>query len=202
VVTATLQERLERLAAWTPVFVLAGLAALTYWLDSQIDRNPRAADGRTRHDPDLVIEDFNGTSLGPDGRIRQQVTARRARHFPDDNSTELDDATFVSLEPGKPRLRVSAARGILAGDRDSARFAGNVTAIREEAGADQPMRGPLKLVTEELNVVSSTQKLWTAAPVTITEPRAIIRGTGLEYDHEARTLRILSNVSGEFTPAK
>src|SRR5262245_30437404 len=44
---------LDRFTAWSPVFLLGGLAALTYWLDSQVQPPPPRRDGSERHDPDI-----------------------------------------------------------------------------------------------------------------------------------------------------
>jgi len=196
------RSRLDRATAWAPVVLLGGLAALTFWLDAQVQRGPRAADGSTRHDPDMVVSGLSAVNLGPDGHVLQELSALRGRHFPDDQTMELDQLTIVATEPGRPRLEITADRGKLSADREHAYFYGNVKAEREAAGADQPVQGPLTLTTEYLHVIWKTQRVLTDRPVTITEPRAIIRGTGLEYDHESRTFRLLSNVSGQFTPPK
>ena len=47
---------LDRATAWSPVLLLGGLAALTYWLDAQVQAPPPRRDGSTRHDPDIVAE--------------------------------------------------------------------------------------------------------------------------------------------------
>jgi lipopolysaccharide export system protein LptC len=194
---------IDRAAAWAPVAILAALAALTYWLDAQVQKNPPARDGG-RHEPDLYIENFSAASLGPDGKVRDRITAVRGRHFSDDRSTELDQPTLVATEAGKPRLEVKADRAMVSGDREDVFFYGNVRATRDEdtkADKDQPVRGPVTLTTDYLYVMPRAQRLSTDRPVTINEPRAIIRGTGLEYDHDARTLSITSP-SGEFLPQK
>ena len=49
---------LDRLTAWTPVFLLGGLAALTYWLDAQVQPPQPRRDGSERHDPDIFVEGF------------------------------------------------------------------------------------------------------------------------------------------------
>ncbi len=47
-------------------------------------------DGSGRHDTDLYIENFKAVSLDEEGRVRQSITARVARHYPDDDTTEFD----------------------------------------------------------------------------------------------------------------
>ena len=193
------RSRLDRLTAWAPVMILAALAALTFWLDAQVQKLPVLADGSSRHDPDLTMENFVAIGLAPDGGVQNHLTASRARHYPDDGTTELEHPTFVLTQPNSPRLEVTADRGRMTDDREHAYFYGAVRATRAEAAPDQPLKGPLTLTTEYLHVVPSTQRISTDQPVTITEPRAIIRGAGLDYDHQARTIRI-TTAHGEFAP--
>ena len=56
------------------------------------------------------------------------------------------------------------------------------------------------LSTESLHVLTKDQRVQTDQPVTIEEPRGIIRGRGLEFDNKAKTVRIKSHVSGTFQP--
>jgi lipopolysaccharide export system protein LptC len=193
------RSRIDRLVAWSPLLILAAVAALTFWLDAQVRSLPLPGNGSIRHDPDMIMEDFSAVNLGPDGNVRQRLRADRAQHYPDDGTTEMTRPVFIVTEPDKPRLELSADRGRISGDREDAYFYGNVRAERGAASPDQPLSGPMSLTSEYLHVVPHAHRFSTDKPVTITEPRAIIRGTGLEYDHDSRTLRILSSVSGEFT---
>ena len=52
----TATRRLDRLVSWSPVLLLGSLAALTYWLDAQIQPTVPVPDGSKRHDVDLYVE--------------------------------------------------------------------------------------------------------------------------------------------------
>ena len=67
------------LVAWSPVLLLGGLAALTYWLDAQVQSSGRRDDGSSRHDPDLYIERFSAVTFDVDGRVRQMLAANARR---------------------------------------------------------------------------------------------------------------------------
>ena len=62
---------LDRATAWSPVLLLGGLAALTYWLDAQVLSSGRRDDGSSRHDPDLFIEHFRAVTFDAEGGVRQ-----------------------------------------------------------------------------------------------------------------------------------
>jgi len=191
---------LDRFSAWSPVLLLGGLAALTWWLDAQVnDPGPRR-DGSARHDPDLVVEGVRIVELDDAGRPIQSVQAERARHYPDDGTVEFDRPNVVLTQPERPRFTVEATKGRVSGDRQHAYFEGNVRATREgETGsprdADGPT-GPITLKTEFLHVIPKEDRVQTDRPVTIEEPRGIIHANGLVLDSTSRTLNLKGNVRG------
>lgn len=193
---------LDRLTAWTPVFLLGGLAALTYWLDAQVQPPPPRRDGSQRHDPDMFVDGFRAVSLDAQGRPKQSIAGRRAVHFGDDQTLEITEPALAQTEAGKPALRVSARVGTMTGDRKSVTFTGGVRAERE-AGPTRPGEapaGPVVVTTEQLLVIPDDEIARTDKPVTIEEPRGIIHAVGLELDHKARTLRMKSGVRGTMQP--
>lgn len=192
---------LDRLVAWSPVLLLGALAALTYWLDAQVRPPSPAFDGSGRHDPDIFIENFKAISLDAAGNVRQALSARVARHFPDDDTTELDAPLITISEAGKPGLSVTSDRASLSGDQNNAYFTGKVKAVREAATADAH-DGPMTIESEYLHVVPKEDRIDTDKPVTITDARGIIHATGMEIDNKARTLKLKSRVSGQLQPQK
>ena len=130
---------LDRLTAWSPILLLGGLAALTFWLDAQVAQQPPRRDGSSRHDPDFYAESFRAVSFAPDGSVSQSLSAQRAQHFPDDDSTEFTAPAIVLTEPGRPRFAVNADKAVLAGDREAIAFSGNVRAVRD--GLPPPAKG-------------------------------------------------------------
>lgn len=194
---------LDRATAWSPVLLLGGLAALTYWLDAQVQPPPPRRDGSERHDPDIYVEGFRAVELDASGRARQLIAGKRALHYGDDQTLEITDPLLSQTEAGKPAFSITATKGVLSGDRKQATFTGNVRAVRE-AGPTQPGEtpaGPVTLTTEYLHVVPDKELATTDKAVTIEEPRGIIRSVGLTLDNKAKTLKLASGVSGTFQPS-
>jgi len=203
---------LDRLTAWSPVLLLASLAGLTYWLDAQVLGPSKRNDGNARHDVDLYIDNIRAVVLDPDGNPRQLLTAQRAEHFPDDDTTQLIKPGFELTQPGQPAFRVSADRGKASGDRENVWFTGNVHATREApppaAATTAPAAkdnaaaptGPITLSTEFLHVLPQQHKVRTDKPVTVEEARGIIRSVGLELDTDVKTVKLSSAVSGTLQP--
>ena len=193
---------LDRITAWSPVLLLGSLAALTYWLDSQVQPPAPRRDGSERHDPDIYVEGFHAVELDPQGRPKQMVAGKRALHFGDDQTTEVIEPMLSQTEAGKPAFRITASKGKLSGDRKDVFFTGNVRAVRD-AGPTQPGEspaGPVTVTTEYLHVVPDKDLASTDKAVTIEEPRGIIRSVGLTLDNKAKTLKLHSGVQGTLQP--
>jgi lipopolysaccharide export system protein LptC len=192
---------LDRMIAWSPVFLLGAFTALTYWLNAQVQPGIGAFDGSGRHDTDLYIEDFKAQSLDAEGRVRQSISARIARHFPDDDTTEFESPLITFSDPGKPPVTISADRGVITGDQKDAYFTGNVKGIRA-ASAEDREKGPVIVTSEYLHVLPKEDKIETDKSVTISDPRGIINATGMEFDNKAKTFKFKSRVSGQLQPNK
>jgi lipopolysaccharide export system protein LptC len=192
---------LNRLIAWSPVLLLGALAALTYWLNAQVQAPAPAFDGSRRHDPDLFIENFKAISLDATGNVRQALSARIARHFPDDDTTELEAPVITLSDPGKPKLSVTSNRASVTADQKHAYFIGKVKAVRDATAADA-RDGPMTIESEFLHVIPKEDRIVTDKPVTITDSRGIINATGMEIDNKARTIKLQSHVSGQLQPQK
>jgi lipopolysaccharide export system protein LptC len=195
---------LDRLVAWSPVFLLGGLAALTYWLDAQVQADTARRDGTARHDADMYIENFRAVSYDAEGKLRQSLAAKRAEHHPDDESVDFTAPALALTDPGRPRMSITAETGTLSGDRETVTFRGTVRAIRDSLPEGTPAgnepKGPITLSAETLRVVPKKGRAETDGPVTVEEPRGIIHANGMTVDNEAHTIKLKSGVHGTLAP--
>jgi lipopolysaccharide export system protein LptC len=193
---------LDRWTAWTPALLLAALAGLTYWLDAQVQAPPDRPDGTARHDPDLILTDFRAERFDERGRVREALTAARAEHHPDDRSIDFARPTLTISAAERPQVTVSADHGSITGDQEVVVFRGNVHAERAASEPGQPgtKTGPLKLAGEHLRVLPRQERMDTDQPVTIEEPRGIIRAAGMEFDNRSQTLRFRGGIRGTLHP--
>jgi lipopolysaccharide export system protein LptC len=198
--------RIDRLIAWSPVLLLGSLAALTFWLDAQVRTPVARADGASRHDPDLYIDNFSAVSYDADGRVVQSLAAKRAQHYPDDDSIDLSTPSLIITDAGKPRMTIDADLGTVSGDRETVTLRGNVRATRDAVAAKGPRDaapvGPATFTTEMLRVTPKQGRAETDRPVTIEEPRGIIHGVGMVYDNESHTIKLKSALRGTLAPNK
>ena len=194
---------LDRLIAWSPVLMLGALAALTYWLDAQVQTPPDRRDGSSRHDPDVFLENFRAITFDANGQPREMLAAQRAEHYPADDSATVILPELALTETGRPGVTVQSKTARLSGDRENGYFEGAVRVHREAEppapGNDNPS-GPVTLTTEYLHVIPKQYKVESDRAVTIEEPRGIIHSKGFTLDNKSKTVSLHSRVSGTFQP--
>ncbi len=103
--------RLQRLREWSPLLPLLLLLGATYWLSQQVQPIPPAPDGNKRHDPDFIVSKLSAITLNEQGAPHFILSAQKMVHYPDNDSTHLDDLHLSSLYPGQPPVYTSARTG-------------------------------------------------------------------------------------------
>jgi lipopolysaccharide export system protein LptC len=193
---------LDRLIGWSPALLLGSLAALTYWLDAQVQPPAARRDGSARHDPDIYIENIRAFALDDAGRVRESMTAKRAEHHPDTDTVDVIAPLLSLTEPGKAMMSIAADNATVAGDRETVTFRGNVKAHREAglAAGGKAAEGPASLTTEFLRVVPKKGLADTDQRVTIEDPRGIIEAVGMSLDNNTHTLKLKSGARGTLQP--
>lgn len=187
----------EQLFKFIPVVLLALLAALTYWLDQTVQGpSAQAADRRPLHVPDFTVETLLATRMDATGRIRDTLRAARMVHYPDDDSTALEQPRYVSLAHGTP-LTVTSKKALVTSNGGNIYFHGDVVANRA-APAD---RNALVLKTEYLHVIPDDNIAKTDRHVTISDANMRIEAAGMHLNSETRVLNLHGGVRGVYYDA-
>lgn len=187
----------SRVRPWLPLLPLLALLSATYWLNQQALPGPAKPESK-RHDPDAIVENFSATSLNGQGVPDFIMAATRLMHYPDDDSTTLDEPRITMLSPGKPAIHANAEHGSVSSKGEDVYLRDNVKVLRE-ASAQQ---GQLTLQTEYLHVSPDQNLADTDRAVTIVEAHNIVHATGMELDNKTRILKLLSRVRSEYVPNK
>lgn len=188
---------MERFSAAFPLLLVALLAAMSYWLERAVQGPGAPRDGSTRHDPDYIVQDFVVRQLGPDGIAVHQLQAKRMLHYPDDDTTHLEQPTLQRYTQGAATLKISAKSAQVSSEGKTVDFHDDVKAVRLAT----PERSELTLTTEYLRVVPDDDFASTDRPVTIVDANTKATAVGLELDNKAKVLKLMSNVRGTYTKA-
>ena len=178
----------------TMLAVVAGGALLLRMLAGSPDdvtESAAAADERGYY-----LNDAKLTELGADGRPRVVVRARSIEQQLADQSVRLTqlELDYTTQEQGE--WRVTADRGRMPSDRGSLQLEGNVLVI----GTAERGEGKAVIRTDELAYDTRTNVVQTAAPVTLDFGPHQLRGRGMRVGLNQGTLRLESNVNGQFIP--
>jgi lipopolysaccharide export system protein LptC len=174
--------------------IAAGLAALTMWLERTVQAPARAQPNALEHDPDFIVERFIATSHDKSGRPESRLTARRMTHYPDDETTELEEPRLVQFRDQGPPVRISAERGTVTRDGEEVRLYGNVLVVRDATKG----RPALPMETTYLQVFPKQDVVRTPEAVVITEGESRLTGVGLDYNTRTRQLELKARVNGTF----
>jgi lipopolysaccharide export system protein LptC len=187
----------SRVRPWLPLLPLLALLSATYWLNQQALPGPAKPESE-RHDPDAIVENFSATSLNDQGVPDFIMAATRLMHYPDDDSTTLDEPRITMLSPGKPAIHANAEHGSISSKGEDVYLRDNVKVLRE-ASAHQ---SELTLQTEYLHISPDQNLAETNRAVTIVEANNIVHATGMELNNKTRILKLLSQVRSEYVPYK
>lgn len=187
----------QRLAAWFPAVLLALVAAVTIWLDREVQPPDRARDGKLRHDPDYVVENFSAVRIGPDGTPRYALSARRMVHYPDDDTTHLETPRFEGYSD-PAAVTATSKTALLSSNGEEAYLIDDVRLVRAAHGD----KSELTVQTSWLHVIPDANIAKTDRPVRISTANTLITSVGLEFNNETRILKLLSNVRGRYEKPK
>lgn len=189
-------NRASRTRYWLPLLPLLALLAFVYWLNQQIQHEVAATVNHQRHDPDVIMDNFSSTKMDQHGVPRFLLSAKQLRHYPDDDSTELELPHLTMLTVERPAVRMVAMRGDISSRGDEVIFHDDVSVVREARG-DQ---AELTLRTQYLRVLPGQDLADTDKAVTIVDANNTVHAIGLEMDNKARTLKLLRQVRSEHLP--
>lgn len=184
-----------RPTSWLPLAALALLVGLTLWLNMLVQPPAARADGKLRHDPDVVVDKFNAKKLGEDGRVLYTLVARKMVHFPDDDSALLESLKLEAFEPRQPTMTITADHGRIEQGGDRVWIEGNVVVHR--AGDERAAEA--RLTTEKLLVLPDSGIARTSSPVKLESAEGRAHAIGMEIDNRARTLK-LERVNATYLP--
>jgi lipopolysaccharide export system protein LptC len=132
-----------------PLLALIALVALTFWLERQVSLDDRRATKAAASEPDVIIDNFNASKMGPDGALKYSLNAKRMTHYPAGDTSKLDKVSFESRSPNQPAIRVTAEGGTVMQGGEMVVMEGNVV-----MNADATETSPAwTLSTEKLTVL-------------------------------------------------
>jgi lipopolysaccharide export system protein LptC len=181
----------KRSAIVFPIVILSVLALLTAWVNHMVQPPQAKLDGSSRHDPDYIMSNFVTSQTDVNGILRYKLAAAEMKHFPDDDSTDLQRPRYTQYSVGKPYTQVEALRGYITSDGEQVQLVDNVKITRQAFAG----KGEMTVETEYLNILPNQDLVRTDSPVVIKQaPKTVIYATGMVYEKNTRTVTLLHRV--------
>ena len=186
---------LDLVSAYLPLLLMALLASGTWWLvrnAPEVESAPVAAP--PRHEADYVMTRFVVQRFGPDGALRTQIEGDRLRHFPDDDTLEVDQARIRAVGSDGVVTLATAKKALANGDGSEMQLLGDAHVVRPAHGKEEQVefRG------EFLHAFRNVERLRSHLPVVVTQGRSVVRADGMEYDNLARVVDLRGHTSASF----
>jgi LPS export ABC transporter protein LptC len=191
------------------VFALVGGA----YFVSIGSRGDNGADnaGLSAPDPGYAARDAEVIETGYDGRERYRLNARVIRQQSDGGVIDLEQlemnyhpgaqAELPGDRPATPAAaretwHLTSDRGQVRANGDDVELNGNVVVT----GPGPDTGSPLTLTTESMRINTPTEFIETDSPVRVSWSGHELLSRGMKADLKAGTLRLESDVHGEFSP--
>lgn len=188
----------ERLISLIPLLPLLLLLAATYWLNQQVQPLAPSPNGKLRHDPDYIINNFTATSLDNQGKIRFTISAQKMWHYPDDDSTHVEAPQLVSMFADRPPMHTSALRGTISSNGDEVFLYEDVLIVSPAYGTHSTRT----FSTDYLHVVPDEDIADTDHLITMADAKTTMQAVGMELNNRTRTVKLLSRVKSTYEPVK
>lgn len=186
-------------SAYLPLLLMAVLAAGTWWLV----RNAPVADTQratvpVRHEADYVMTNFMIQRYAADGSLRTQLEGTQLRHYPDDDTLEIDNARIRAVGDNGTLTLASAKRALSNGDGSEIQLIGDARVTRPAEGKE----AEVQFQSEFLQAFRNIEQVRSNQPVVVTQGANVVHAEGMEYDNLLRVVQLKGRSSATFMPPR
>jgi lipopolysaccharide export system protein LptC len=198
-VAATMWRAWDRLSIYLPVILMGLMALGTYWLARNTpDFSLPGVQRPLTHDPDYFMRRFSVKNFDADGRLKSEVYGTEARHFPDNDTLEVDQPRVRAFNKDGVLTVATAKRALSNGDGSEVQLIGDAVVTRETQG---PAAAPkLEIRGEFLHLFVQTERVRSHKPVVLKRGDDQFAADQLDYDNLDRVLEMRGRVRGQIAP--
>ncbi|WP_431274697.1 LPS export ABC transporter periplasmic protein LptC [Variovorax ureilyticus] len=199
-----LRDGFDRVTIYLPLILTATLALGTYWLvrnaPKLLEPVPKEA---PIHDPDFFMRGFVVKSFLPSGELRSELLGKEGRHYPDNDTLEVDEVRFRSISEDGLVMHGSAQRGLSNGDGTEIQLFGNAIVTRDAAvGPNGRVIPRLEFRGDFLHVFTDTERVKSNKPVELTRGGDKFTSDSMDYDNATGIANLQGRVRGLLVPAQ
>ena len=182
-------------SAYLPLLLMAILAAGTWWLVRTAPTpQARRVAAPPRHEADYVMNQFVVQRFAADGSLRTQIEGAQLRHYPDDDTLEIDDARVRAIGANGAVTLASAKRALANGDGSEVQLLGDARVSRPADGKQEAV----EFRSEFLHAFRNIEQVSSNQPVLVTQGTTIVHAQGMSYDNLARVVELTGRTTASY----
>ena len=187
----------DRITIYLPVILMGLLALGTYWLARNTPSFAPAAPVRApTHDADYFLHNFSVKSFDASGRLKSEMHGAEARHFPDTDTTEIEQPRIRAFNENGALIVATAKRAVSNSDGSQVQLIGDAVVTRDQNDAQGQPLPHLEIRGEYLHFYVNEERLTSNQPVILERGGDRFEGDKLSYDNLDRVLELTGRVRG------
>ncbi|MBO9650720.1 MAG: LPS export ABC transporter periplasmic protein LptC [Variovorax sp.] len=199
-----LRDGFDRVTIYLPLILTAALALGTYWL---VRNAPKLLEPAPKeapvHEPDFFMRGFVVKSFLPSGELRSELFGKEGRHYPDNDTLEVDEVRFRSISDDGLVMHGTAQRGLSNGDGTEIQLFGNAIVIRDAAvGPNGAVIPRLEFRGDFLHVFTDTERVKSNKPVELMRGTDKFTSDSMDYDNATGIANLQGRVRGVLIPSQ
>lgn len=187
-----MRGRANPVATLFPLLLAGFLAGMSYWLELASRPQGLGQDGKSRHDPDYYVENFNVKRFDAEGLLQHTLIADRMQHYPDDDTTLVAAPRMIYHR--EPATYLSARAAQVDGKGERVELIDAVQVLR--AGLNG--KPTTTLTTERLEAYPDDEIARTLVPARIVQGLSHVTGNTLESNNKTAIHILEGAVRGTF----
>jgi lipopolysaccharide export system protein LptC len=153
------------------------------------------------HEADYFLRGFSVKTFDVNGRLKSEIQGVEARHFPDTDTTEIDQPRMRSYSEKGALTVATASKGISNGDGSQVQLIGNAVVTRDTpAAAGKPPVPKLEIRGEFLHAYLDQERVKSDQPVTLKRGSDVFQADNMNYDNIDRIMELRGRVHGTLQP--
>jgi lipopolysaccharide export system protein LptC len=190
---AARQPRWARYGAWVwdqssiylPVLLMGALAMGSYWVVRQTPQGTETPVERpASSEPDYTMRDFALRTFGVDGQLRTELTGREIRHYPQTDTTVVDDARVREFGPDGRLITAQARELWTNGEQTEYRLKGDVRIV-QGSQAPTPSSPRTEFEGQALTLYTDEDRVVSPEAVTLTRGADRLSADRMTYDQSS-----------------
>lgn len=191
----------DRISIYLPVILMGLLAMGTYWLARNTPSFSTPGTQRpATHEADYFLRGFSVKSFETNGRLRSEIRGAEARHYPDTDTTEIDEPRIRQFNEKGALTVATARRAISNADGSQVQLIGDAVVTRQSPDANGEPQPKLEIRSEFLHAFMNEERVTSHKPVTLQRGTDVFQADSLDYDNLDRVLQMQGRVRGTLQP--